>query len=129
MLASTDFLPAAKMTQVLVEKDEEAQEEKEEEIEEEKEEEEEEEKIDPNSFIAKISLMLSTGNYDPDDINLRRKHPNLGKKIGEIIHRLVKAEKTIENLKKYLEPEIKKNFKKELDYWFDRECKIMLDNL
>jgi len=119
------------MTQVLVKKDEEAQEE--EEIEEEAkevDEEKEEEKEKPlPPFIDAMAKMLDTGIYDPNELNLRRKHPKLGRKIAELNHRVGEIEHTIENLKKYLEPELKKNFKKELDYWFERDWKNMLRSL
>jgi len=119
------------MTEAVEEVKEETQEETEEEVEEDVEEEAdiEEKEVPLPPFAEMFNITLEDGEYDPDILNLRRKHPALGKKIADMHRKLRTAERTIFRLKDLLSPYLNEQYKKKVSETIDQEWEAILRSL
>lgn len=78
-------------------------------------------KFDGDLFLFQMAQALDGVKEILPEVNFRRKHPNLGKKIGDLERRLRKVEQTIKNIKYFLKPELQNGIKRLL--LEDFECR------
>ena len=118
------------MTQVVVEQEETIEEEVEEEEETKTDDKKKKKKkIGTPSFLDLFNIMLDTDYYDPNIHNLRRKHPDLGRKIADLHQRNLKLEHTIRRLKVLLSSVLKKEFKKYSAEMIDNDWSDIISRL
>ena len=119
------------MTQVVeeVKEEEVIEEETEEDVEVEEEVEEEVKEVPLPNFIEMFNITLEDGEYDPELLNLRRKHPALGKKIANLHRRALMVEESVNFMKDLLSPYLNEQYKKKVSEQIDHEWDDILRSL